>query len=688
MARDILHDAEILNIDPIGIWQYLLPTCLSLVGKRVNLDLESHEIPAIAWTGLLADSGAGKTRAEKLVISGLKALQRLAKEKYKRELAEWEETIANWKEGQGAKPQKPVERKYLFDVATIQAVMRRQSEQDLNGSLWSRDELIGIFQSFGQFSKGENEALSCLLASWDGGSTTVDRVSQEDSYIIDSSRLSMAGGLQLGVFKKAFKDPDDCQGLQARFLFAIMKAKKPKRVKGFCHLSEKLPQLYNWLDNVPQGKVKLSVEADSYYDKLYEEIGNQAMNTSMPAIRAWMSKLSGQLMRIALALHLIECYHDQSRSMWTLQKDTLERAVKFAQYYRSTFHIVQTTAADTDDMSAILLQIWDKAVTRHPEGITTRDAYREIKAIQYRAKDAGRQSGAYTVDLFGKLEQMGKGQIIKNGRLVKFVANLNPPPINPDDNDGLKPEATPPSDRVTIPETIDISESEVSPESGLSPVTLPTHLEDEIDNSEVLEEGITPIQEEFDSTLVDELKGEVIPDSIDEESTGDVGIEKSRIPEELSKNGKVMVMWAIATINAVKNKLEQLTQQEEDEWKNEDVLKDMARELARCNSIDQLQVLRICWRNREALNAAAKRLTPEKHSQINKWVVKLNQTDPLFQIGDICKYSGKEFRLEKLCRKHKLQIVEISGDEATVECSEWNPSVTNVIPLADLKLIR
>ncbi|MBE9128711.1 MULTISPECIES: DUF3987 domain-containing protein [unclassified Coleofasciculus] len=482
MADDILHDASILNIDPIGIWQYLFPAVLSLAGKRVNLDVGSHFIPAIAWTALVAESGAGKTRAENLVTSPMKQLQQSARERFQAELEEWEETIANQEKGKGKKPPKPVERKYLFDIATIQAVMKRQSEQGLNGSLWARDELVGMFQSFNQFNKGESEAISCLLASWDGGSNQVDRVNQDDSYFTNTTRLSIAGGLQPGIFQKAFKDPNDPQGLQARFLFATMKPQKPKRVKGFCLLSEKLPFLYEWLDTLPEGKIKLSIEADQYYDKLYEVIGEQAFNTSMPAIRAWMFKLPAQLLRIALGLHLIECYHDRTRPLWTLQKDTLERAVLFAQYYRSTFHIVQTTAADTDDISAILLQIWDKAITRHPEGISTRDAYREIKAIQYRAKDSRRPVGAYTADLFTRLEQMGKGTVIRKGRQIKFVATLALPPLTPDGSAcgsaetersrSFKPESTHLSDRVTDSEMVVKPTVSIVADNKLSPVTV------------------------------------------------------------------------------------------------------------------------------------------------------------------------------------------------------------------------
>jgi hypothetical protein len=470
MADDILHDAKILNIDPIGLWQYLLPTVLSLCGKRVDLDVESHTIPAIAWTALVAESGSGKTRAEKLVTSPVKCMQQHANELFKAELEEWENWDSNENGGE-KRPPLPKKRKFWFDVATIQAVMKRLSEQNKNGAIWARDELVGIFQSLNQFNKQESEGLSCLLASWDGGSSQVDRVNEEDSYFIESSRLSIAGGIQPGAFKKAFRDPNDPQGVQARFLFASMKPRKPKRVKGFCYLSEKLPQLYQWLDNIPEGKIKLSKAADTYYDKLYEVIGEQAFNTSMPAIRAWMFKLPAQLLRIALALHLIECYHEPNRPFWELQKDTLERAVLFAQYYRSTFHVVQNLAADTDDISAVLMQIWDKAITRHPEGISTRDAYREVKAIQYRAKDAGRSVSAYTADLFTKLEQMSKGKVIKKGRQIKFVATLNPPPITPtEEKENQKNRDS--GDSVTEAETVVTTGITTVTENELSPVTV------------------------------------------------------------------------------------------------------------------------------------------------------------------------------------------------------------------------
>ncbi|MFN6538675.1 MAG: DUF3987 domain-containing protein [Nostoc sp. EkiNYC01] len=464
MAADLLHDAEILNIEPIVIWQPLMAAVLSLVGKRIKLSVESHTVPAIAWTATVLESGGGKTRADTLVLTPLKRKQIEARRRYEKEV----EAYQNWQGDAEERPPYPLERKYMFEMATIQAVIKRLSEQKDNGVLWARDELAGLFKSFGQFNKGENEGLECLLKLWDGAPAQVDRVSQGDSYVVEDTALSLTGGIQPGMFRKIFKDPEDSQGMLARFLVAKANTLMPKRVKGYCVLAEKLPPFYDWLENCPMGIVKLSKSADAYYTKLCQVIGQQAWATTQPAIRAWMFKLPTQLLRIALALHLIDCYFDRDgnsdRNFWELSTQTLQRAVMFAQYYKSAFNVVQEMTTSSDDISSVLLKIWDAAVSKD-DGITLRDAYRNIKAIQSRAKEALRNVSAYTAELFGKLERMGKGTVVKIGRQIKFVANFT----------GSDPP-TPPSsqtegDIVPIAQTYEVEPIEPSPINQLSPVT-------------------------------------------------------------------------------------------------------------------------------------------------------------------------------------------------------------------------
>jgi len=439
LAPAFLRDAAILNIDPISLWQYFLPAVLSLAGKRVGLDVESHSIPAIAWTCIVGESGTGKSRAESVILGNLKQRQYRERKRWQEQMLEYKQVSQNKNKIDDVEIEPPnPERKYLFEVATIQAVMRRLSEQHDNGSIWARDEIAGLFKSLGQFQgkKGDNEGLECLLKMWDGSGSFVDRVNAEtDSYAVPETRLNISGGIQPGAFRTAFKDPHDAQGLQARFLYAIPQVFPAKRVKGYCQLNELLPPLYDWLDRCPVGTIKLSPEADRRYTNLVEQIGLQAETSSCPAVRAWMRKLPTQLLRIALGLHLIECYYDRDKSFKELQQDTLERAVEICRYYRSAFAVVQEKTADSDNASSILLKIWDMA-TINPNGVTPRELYRGIKAIGRRAKDVGRSVGAYTVELLSKLVQMGKGQLEKHGRSYRFFAEFTSP-NNPTDSNKL-----------------------------------------------------------------------------------------------------------------------------------------------------------------------------------------------------------------------------------------------------------
>jgi hypothetical protein len=431
LADAFSHDAKILNIDPVSLWQYLLPTVLSLAGKRVNIDLESHLIPAILWTCIVAESGTGKTRAEKVVLAPIKERQYREYERFQENLSEYKQRIKQTGKDDSPPDSPAPQKKYLFEVATIQAVMRRLSEQEDNGSLWARDEIAGLFKSLKQFAKQDNEAVECLLKMWDGTGSFVERMDAEkDSYSVFETRLNITGGIQPGAFRQAFKDPDDAQGLQARFLYAIPQVQPAKRVKGYCILSDLLPSLYDWLENCPRGVIKLNHEADHRYTQLVELLGKEAESCPTPPVRAWLRKLPTQLLRIALALHLLECYFNRSRLFWEIGADTLEKAVEICRYYQSTFAVVQEKVADSDSISSILLKIWDTAIMQ-PNGVTPRDVYRSIKAISRRAVELGRSVAAYTLDLMTQLAGMGKGTLTRNGRTVRFVAAVASPPSNP-----------------------------------------------------------------------------------------------------------------------------------------------------------------------------------------------------------------------------------------------------------------
>jgi Protein of unknown function (DUF3987)/Bifunctional DNA primase/polymerase, N-terminal len=429
LARDIKHDAEKLNIDPVMIWQALLPAVSSLAGT-FTLD-EYGGIPAINWTCTVIPSGGGKTRADSLVFGALRSMQLRANADYNERAKEYKRAIARYekaKDFEAIEPEKPGLRKYLFEIATIQSVLKRLSEQGNHGSLWARDEFKGLFSSLNQFSGSETEATELLLKLWDNKPTFVDRVDIENSYSIDSTAISLAGGIQNDVFRKVFKDANDGNGMQARFLFAMPEQRKKKYVTGaVCRLKDRLPLLYEWLDNLTTQTVKIAPDAQNYFALIVDSIGDQIEQISHAGIRTWMNKLDTHILRIALALHLIECFYSPSTTdIKTLSLATLKRAVTFAQYYRSTFHILQEKISTSDDIASIMLQIHAAAISKHPDGISARDVYKDSRPIQNRAKGAGREAGAYVADLFEKMAQMGYGEVVRKGRSVRFIAFQKP----------------------------------------------------------------------------------------------------------------------------------------------------------------------------------------------------------------------------------------------------------------------
>ena len=56
------------------------------------------------------------------------------------------------------------------------------------------------------------------------------------------------------------------------------------------------------------------------------------------------------------------------------------------------------------------------------------------------------------------------------------------------------------------------------------------------------------------------------------------------------------------------------------------------------------------------------------------------------QVGDVCYYGGKDYSWEQVCKRHRLTVIAITGEMATVRAPNWY--VTQDIPLADLRLIE
>jgi hypothetical protein len=418
-------DAAKLNIDPLALWQYFLPATLSLMGRETVLDMSGWRVPNIIWSMLIQESGTGKSRAKDIVTAPLQKWDSLEHEYFLDRYQQYQVRLKEYaksKEDDGPPPEKPNRRKFVFNVATPQGLVRRLADQEDNGVLWCRDELKGLFNSLDQFT-GQGEGLEILLETWDGKPSAVDRVDVENSYIVPESRLSVCGGIQPGVIEKTF-DVEDSQGVLARFLVASPKELPVKRVKGAALLADELPLLYGFIKNTPWEVIKPTDEADDLFTEIVETFGNE--RPPIAAARPWLRKLAGQTARLAIAIHAVECYYNRQKHISILTRDTLERAYWMAQQYKHHFyHLIGVTASN--GLSGILAQIQERAAA-HPEGIAIRSLYQGIKKIRQYAKLESIPIGRYTLKLCEELASMGYGEVTQVGKSKIYIPNSSPAP--------------------------------------------------------------------------------------------------------------------------------------------------------------------------------------------------------------------------------------------------------------------
>jgi hypothetical protein len=129
-------------------------------------------------------------------------------------------------------------------------------------------------------------------------------------------------------------------------------------------------------------------------------------------------------------------------------------------------------------------------------------------------------------------------------------------------------------------------------------------------SSTSLENKIDPLQNEVtEVTGLPELKNQ--PESLVNTSV-----------QAVTSSGESEVTQGVEEVTCLK--------EESDPWKEESVIEGIAKVLADeslCNSKETLAEMRQCWKP-EDMNAACKRLTPERHARIKKSILELNGQEP------------------------------------------------------------
>jgi hypothetical protein len=425
LADMMLRDAERQCVDPVGYVAYLLPTVASLMG-HTSLDVGGYTIPNIIWTALIQESGGGKSRIHGLIKRKLVDWEKEEKVVFEEKMAAYLQNEAMNKANKNFNSEMalpPLRKKLLAQDASVATVSTLICENDETAFLWTKDELSGLLKGLNKQSGGADGGdRETLLELWSGAEIIIDRVDKSRSMMASSSRVSLVGGMQPSVVGETFT-PKDPQGFLARFLLICPEYRQKIAKRSPCEMVQELPAIYKFI-RCSRGQqwptIRMSDETwTNFWAPIYDYLAT--LRSPIPALQNWLNKSADHVGRIAIALHAIECYYDQSKALGEIDDSTLARAYALTLMCLDNAKRICGSLASPDapeTLSPILLKIIAK-LEANPNGLQLRDLYQGVRGLAIIAKEEATSSAAIARRCCEELAS--KGFITFDGRIAKVV---------------------------------------------------------------------------------------------------------------------------------------------------------------------------------------------------------------------------------------------------------------------------
>jgi hypothetical protein len=226
--------AKAIGCDPSYVALPLVTACAAAIGNTRRLRIKAGWTePAILWTVIVGESGAGKTPPIKAALKSLRDRQGAAIKRYYEAVAQYEIDLAHWEKEHaiwkrkgvdaGDPPEKPVpplmDRCIVSDctVESLAPILLANPR----GLLLARDELAGWIGSFDRYAaKGGADAAHWLSMN-SGENIIVDRKTGVPRTIfVPKASVSVTGGIQPRILERALGQEHRESGLAARLLLA------------------------------------------------------------------------------------------------------------------------------------------------------------------------------------------------------------------------------------------------------------------------------------------------------------------------------------------------------------------------------------------------------------------------------------------------------------------------------------
>lgn len=338
--------------------------------SRVVSTKDGNQQPLMLWTATIGASGTQKSEpyfhAEEPLremdaeifqeYQAAVAQHELAKQVHKAELSDWKKN----REGSPPRePSKPPKGRLLLSDFSYEAMVESHAGSP-RGLLISCEELSSWFGSFERYSgKGPvSGEQSRFLQAYDGRSITSERVSS--SRYVPRPFINVSGTIQPGILAKCLTSESRENGLAARLW---MSYPEPVAIRWSDRTVSQLAkreyqvmirELWALRTQNDEGWPEPTVlpfhhEAQRLFANFMNATGADASGMTDDC-RAAAVKFIGRCARIAGVLHCCEQVNGDAIDAWSIQPETVEKAIKISQWSLNEMHRIYQLLQEPEEI--------------------------------------------------------------------------------------------------------------------------------------------------------------------------------------------------------------------------------------------------------------------------------------------------------------------------------------------------
>lgn len=427
-AKPMTQIAQEMEAPTAAVLTAFLPifaSCLHPATRIIVSQRLKFVEPPIIYAGLATESGQRKSPLLNALLDALKELQYQEDQRAKTETAKYKQTQEKWLGKKGSMseaewkdaeptPPSPLKEFYL-DKTTMEAVDAVKAQQPDTALLWFKDELSGLFASYGAYKHGRGEDKESVLSGWNGRGLKKNLKNGERVFLKYDS-MSILGAIQNVKLQKLMGNFDDDQGEWGRFLWCLIPLKAlelPENDTEF-HLAF-LENLYRKARTIAPAQYRFAANAQAYFRKYHFSLEKRRIAHPKPGMRAAIAKMEGYAARLALNLHILwELEAGKTQPSLYIPLERVVAACQLVEFYLSQVILIHSEGAAASEgeltprLSAILSKLYQFGE------LTARKLQASFNWLRKTSPGKIRQ------DLI-ELARLGYGKLVGKGNRLKLV---------------------------------------------------------------------------------------------------------------------------------------------------------------------------------------------------------------------------------------------------------------------------